>query len=362
MMRLVSTDMLVMDMVNTLSSSFELASLNEVKSVLYMYLGDKKIFKEDGDGDQLPSAYIDDTPRVIDMWLQCLKLERRTSKTLASYRVEVRNLFDRIQKHYADVTTNDIRAYLAWRQQIHHNSDVTINNKIHIFQSFYKWVMNEELVEDGGCITRRPKKNPMGKIHIVKVEKKTKSVLSDEQVELIRCGCKTERDLAIVDLLAGTGMRIGELVQLNRSDIDFRGGKCIVYGKGRKERPAYLTGRAIVHLENYISSRTDREEALFINTRKSRSGKVEFLHYGRTSADSIRNMLKAVCAADERLRNVNLHPHMFRAYLATSMSKRGARAEDIQLVLGHASVETTLQCYIMKDEKCVADAHGRYAA
>ena len=361
MMNAVSNDMIIMDLTNALGTVFEISRLSEVKSILYMFLGNKKIFVEKKE-EQLPASYIDDTARIIDVWLQCLRLEKRTERTIENYRGEMINFFKHVNKHYADVTTNDVRMYLAWRQQVHHNSDTTINNKIHVLYSFYGWVMNEDLIEEGGFISRRPKKNPMSKIHISKVEMKKKRVLTDEQLELIRCGCKTERDLAIVDLLAGTGMRIGELVKLNRDDIDFREGRCIVYGKGRKERPAYLTGRAIVHLQQYLESRKDREAPLFINNRRSRKSNVENIFFGRMSDDSIRNMLKAICKRDERLKNVNLHPHMFRAYLATSMSRRGARSEDIQLILGHSSVDTTIKYYVVRDDKCAAEAHGKYAA
>ena len=299
MLKAVSNDILILDLLNALSATTEMARLNEVKAILYMYLGNKKVFEETEE-ERLPAKYVDDTPKIIDIWIQCLRLERRTERTLENYRGEIRNFFEYVNKHYADVKPNDVRMYLAYRQQVHHNSDVSINNKIHVLYSFYNWVMAEDLIEDGGFLTRRPERNPMRKIRIVKTEQKVKHILTDEELELIRCACKTERDLAIVDMLAGTGMRISELVGLNRNDIDFRNGRCVVYGKGRKERPAYLTGKAIVHLENYLKSREDKEEALFINFRKSRvqKGKRGQQLHGRLGADSIRNMLKKICQND----------------------------------------------------------------
>lgn len=363
MMNTVSNDMLIVDVLNSLTDKVSMDKINDVKAVLYMHLGTKKIY-EDVSSSQLPAGYTDDTPRVIELWLQCLRLERRTENTINNYRLEIRNFFSRVGKNYADVTTNDVRMYLAWRQSVHKNSDTTINNKIHVLYSFYNWIMDEDLIEDGGFLARKPKKNPMSKIKIVKVAKKVKRVLSDEEMELIRCSCKSERDLAIVDMLEGSGMRIGELVALNRSDIDFKRGRCIIYGKGRKERIAYLTGKATVHLENYIGSRTDDEEPLFINSRKSRvqHDKQENAVYGRMSADSIRNMLNRSCKAESRLNNAHVHPHAFRAYMATTMNRRGARAEDIQLLLGHSSVDTTIRYYVARDDKSAADAYGRYAS
>lgn len=363
MMNTVSNDMLIVDMLNSLTDKISLDRINDVKAVLYMHLGTKKIY-EDVSSRQLPAGYTDDTPRITDLWLQCLRLERRTENTINNYRLEIRNFFLHIGKNYADVTTNDVRMYLAWRQSVHHNSDTTINNKIHVLYSFYNWVMDEDLIEDGGFLARKPKKNPMRKIKIVKVEKKVKRVLSDEEMELIRCSCKSERDLAIVDMLEGSGMRISELVALNRSDIDFKRGRCIIYGKGRKERIAYLTGKATVHLENYLGSRIDDEEPLFINSRKSRvqRDKQGNAVYGRMSADSIRNMLNKSCKAESRLNNAHVHPHAFRAYMATTMNRRGARAEDIQLLLGHSSVDTTIRYYVARDDKSAADAYGRYVS
>lgn len=165
------------------------------------------------------------------------------------YRGEINNLFAFVRKHYADVTSNDIRGYLSWRQSVKGNSDTTINNKDHVFQSFYGWVMSEELIEDGGCLSRQPRRNPMSKVHIVKTERKVKTVLTDEQVEIIRCDCDTLRDRAIVEVLIEQGCvyrsYAGWISLIWTSGM----GRCVVYGKGRKERHAFFTPRAQVHLQ-----------------------------------------------------------------------------------------------------------------
>ncbi len=358
----ISTDHFVMAVMEMLMNQadmwLEQERLNQVKSVLYMSLMDKTILT-DLKEKQLPAEYIDDTPRVIEMWLRCLQLERRADSTLESYRGEMKNLFRYLGKHYADVTTNDIRSYLAWCQIVKKNKDTTINNKYHAFCSFFKWVMAEDVIEDGGCLTRKPKKDPMNKINKIKEEKKVRTILTEEQVEIIRCDCPTLRDRAIVEVLIATGMRIGELVRMDLCDVDMQSKKCIIYGKGRKERPAFFTPKALVHLKEYLSIReqvAECDSGLFLNFR--RTGKT----YTRVSDDSVRNMLKRIVKSDGRLEGVRLHPHMFRAYLATYMSRHGAGIDEIKRILGHSNINTTLECYIVEDVRETQAAHGRFAA
>ena len=358
----INTDVFIRQVLNTLVSQMEmwdeLQRQKQVEAALYMHLMNKTILAE-SEERQLPAEYVDDTPRVVEMFLQCLKLEKRTDGTIENYRGELKCLFRYLRKNYADVTSNDVRAYLAWKQTEHHNKDSTLNNKIHVFQSFYKWLMNEDLLEDGGCLMRKPKKTPMGKVYKIKEEKKVKRVLTDEQVEIIRCDCPHVRDRAIVEILVATGMRISELIGLDVGDIDINKKRCIIYGKGRKERPAFFTPRAIVHLEAYLEWRRslpDTSEALFINYRKTKG------MYGRICACTVRKMLKEIVAGDPRLDGVNLHPHMFRSYLATYMARHRATVQDIARVLGHSNVNTAYECYIIEDVDDTQAVHGKCAA
>lgn len=368
MQNTMATETFVMDVMATLMASIELWAeqerMKEVKMALYMNLMDKTILVDDEPGRQLPMEYVDDTPTVIEKYLLYMRIEKRTEGTIENYRGELRNFFQKVNKSYADITKNDVMGYLAWKQIVKGNNDRTINNKIHVLKSFYKWVMNEDLIEDGGMIARKPKKDPMAKVNKVKEEILVRSVLTDEQVEIIRCGCITVRDRAIVEVLIATGMRISELVGLNVSDVDVHNGKCKIYGKGRKERAAFFTPKAVVHLKEYLEMRmlikNVPDDALFLNHSQRRINGV--LMYTRTGDCTIRNMLKDIVFNDSRLTGLNLHPHMFRSYLATYMARHGAQLKDIKNVLGHANVNTTLECYIVEDVVSIQEAHGKYAA
>ena len=169
----INTDVFVMNVMETLMGQMEMWAeqerdrLDKVQAALYMNLMNKTIIVDDGPQRQLPAEYVDDTPRVIEMFLRCKQLEKRTE----NYRGELKCLFRYVNKNYADVKTNDIRSYLYWKQTVKNNKDTTLNNKIHVFQSFYSWVMDEELIEEGGCLSRKPRVNPMAKIHRIKGKK-----------------------------------------------------------------------------------------------------------------------------------------------------------------------------------------------
>jgi site-specific recombinase XerD len=205
--------------------------------------------------------------------------------------------------------------------------------------TLFRWLQAEDYIV----------KDPMDKIHIIKTEKRVKEVLTDEQTELIRCSCEKERDHAIIDMFLSSGIRVGELVKLNRSDIDFVNGQCVVYGKGRKERVAYLNGKAKVHLLWYLEQRTDSNLALFVEERAP---------HERLTESGIRAMMKRLCKEN----NIHLHPHKLRRTMATNMADHGAPAEYIQKILGHASVQTTLQCYVNLSSRNILEAYRKYAA
>ena len=336
-MEKVNIDEVIIKVLYTMQTVVEQQQLDTLKATLYMNFGKYQLFEE----ETALTTTLDDNNYIINLFLATLKIEGRTDKTIGAYTTEYRTFFSFIDKNVRDVTTNDIRMYLAHCKTVRKNCDVTLNNHIRNLRSLFKWLTAEDYID----------KDPLRKINQIKTESKIKDVITDEQAEVIRCSCDRERDIAIIDLLSSTGMRVGELVLINRSDIDFANGECIVYGKGRKERVVYINGRAKVHLKNYLDSRTDDNEALFVSCRKP---------HDRLSDAGIRNIVKKV-KTNTQIENLHIHPHKFRRTMATNMINKGARAEDVQQILGHASVETTLRCYAKISNNVVKDAHRRYA-
>lgn len=336
-MEQVKMDEVIIKVLYAMQTVINQQQLDTLKATLYMNFGKYQMFEE----ETALTTTQDDNNYIINLFFATLKIEGRTDKTIGAYRTEYRTFFSIIDKNVRDITTNDIRMYLAHCKTVRKNSDVTLNNHIRNLRSLFKWLTAEDYIE----------KDPLRKINQIKTESKIKDVITDEQAEVIRCSCDRERDIAIIDLLSSTGMRVGELVLINRNDIDFAKGECIVYGKGRKERVVYINGRAKVHLKNYLDSRTDDNEALFVWCRKP---------YKRLSDKGIRNIVNKI-RTNTKIENLHIHPHKFRRTMATNMINKGARAEDVQQILGHASVETTLRCYAKISNNVVKDAHRRYA-
>jgi site-specific recombinase XerD len=334
----VNVDEVILRIQTAMFKLLDQEQLNELKNVLYMSLCRYQLIEE----ETAIATTLDDNWDKVNMFLATLKIEGKTDNTVKAYITEYKLFFSQVNKNFRDVTTNDVRMYLAYCKSVRRNSDVTLNNRIHNLMSLFKWLSTEEYII----------KNPMLKIKIAKTEKRVKEVLTDEQSEIIRCNCKQERDLAIVDMLTATGIRVGELVRLNRSDMDFVNGQCVVYGKGRKERPVYLNGKAKVHMLNYFDSRKDNNPALFVGLKDP---------HDRLSGSGIRAMMKKI-TGDNQVKNIHLHPHKLRRTMATNMINRGAPVEYVQKILGHASVQTTLQCYASISNQIVKDAYRKYAS
>lgn len=334
----VNVDGIITKVLYAMQSVLESVQLDQLKNALYINLGRMKVFEEE---TALATA-MDDNNQVINLFLATLKVEGRTDSTIKAYTTEYKSFFGVIDKNFRDVTTNDVRMYLAHCKTERNNSDVTLNNRIRNLRSLFKWLTVEDYLD----------KDPMLKIRQIKTEERVKDVITDEQAEIIRCSCKNKRDIAIITLLSSTGMRVGELVKLNKSDIDFINGECIVYGKGRKERPVYIDGRAKVHLVEYIESRKDDNEALFVSNKAP---------HGRLSEDGVRNAINKV-AANTNIKNLHIHPHKIRRTMATNMINKGAPVHFVQQILGHTTSQTTLKYYVSIKKAVVKMAHMQYAA
>jgi len=278
-----------------------------------------------------------DTQSYLKIFLAAKRVEGCSEKTIRYYDSTIRNVLTAIGKDVKSVTTDDLRVYLDEYQKRSNASKVTIDNIRRILSSFFAWL------EDENYIT----KSPVRRIHKVKTCKTVKETYSDEALELMRDHCDGIRDLAIIDMLASTGIRVGELVKLNRGDVDFENRECIVLGKGNKQRRVYFDARTKIHLQNYLRSRTDGNEALFVSLQQP---------YNRLLISGVEIRLREL---GRKLDLSKVHPHKFRRTLATMAIDKGMPIEQVQQLLGHQSVDTTLQ-YAMVNQNNVKLSHHRF--
>ena len=279
----------------------------------------------------------DEESHLLNLFLVAKEVEGCSPKTITYYESTLHHMNDAIRKPYTQVTSDDLRSYLNDYEAKRHSSKTTIDNIRRIMSSFFSWLEDEDYVV----------KSPVRRIHRVKSAVVAKEVLTDENLELLRDSCTTARDLAIVDILASTGMRVGELVNLDIADIDFQERECLVTGKGNKQRPVYFDARAKLHLQAYLHERTDENPALFVSLNCS----AERITIGGIEA-RLRNLGKAVGLG-------RVHPHKFRRTLATHAIDKGMPIEQVQKLLGHAKIETTMH-YAMVDQSNVKASHRRY--
>ena len=277
------------------------------------------------------------TQNYVKVFLAAKRVEGCSEKTVRYYDSTIRNVLTAIGKDAKDITTDDLRMYLDDYQSRSGASKVTIDNIRRILSSFFAWLEDEDYIP----------KSPVRRIHKVKTCKTVKETYSDEALELMRDNSECVRDLAIIDMLASTGIRVGELVKLNRTDVDFENRECIVLGKGNKQRKVYFDARTKIHLQNYLKSRTDSCEALFVSLQKP---------YNRLLISGVEIRLREL---GKRLDMNKVHPHKFRRTLATMAIDKGMPIEQVQQLLGHQSVDTTLQ-YAMVNQNNVKLSQHRY--
>ena len=273
----------------------------------------------------------------LKMFLAAKRIEGCSERTIKYYRMTIQNLLSVVETNVRKITTEEIREYLSDYQKINNCSNVTIDNVRRNISSFFSWLEEEDYIL----------KSPMKRIHKIKTKTVVKNTISDEGIEKLRDHCRERRDLAIIDLLYSTGIRVGELVNLNIDDIDLEGRECVVYGKGGKERRVYFDAKAKVHLKEYIENRCDNNEALFV------------------TLDAPYDRLK-ISGVEIRLRNLGrqlnlekIHPHKFRRSMATRAIDKGMPIEQVQKILGHSQIDTTMQ-YAMVNQNNVKTAHQKY--
>ena len=279
----------------------------------------------------------DDSFDLIDMFISAKRVEGCSEKTLKYYKTTIEKMISSLGKNVRNILTEDLRTYLTDYQNNNCSSRVTIDNIRRILSSFFSWLEDEDYII----------KSPVRRIHKVKTAISIKETYSDEDLEKMRDNCEELRDLAMIDMLVSTGMRVGEMVLLNRDDIDFAERECVVFGKGDKERIVYFDARAKLHLQEYLSSRTDDNPALFVSLRAP---------HERIQIGGIEHRLREM---GKRLSITKMHPHKFRRTLATMAIDKGMPIEQLQRLLGHQRIDTTLQ-YAMVKQSNVKTAHRKY--
>ena len=273
----------------------------------------------------------------LELFLAAKRIEGCSDKSLKYYKATIERMLNAISKIVNHIETDDIRNYLIKYQEQNKSSKVTIDNIRRILSSFFSWLEEEDYIL----------KSPVRRIHKVRTGSNIKETYSDEVMELMRDNCSELRDLAIIDMLASTGVRVGEMVLLNRTDVDFNERECIVFGKGNKARVVYFDARTKIHLQNYLKSRSDNNLALFVSLKAPHNR----LQIGGVEA-RLRRLGKLL-----GIRKV--HPHKFRRTLATMAIDKGMPIEQLQQLLGHKKIDTTLQ-YAMVKQSNVKISHQRY--
>lgn len=270
----------------------------------------------------------------LKMFLDAKKIEGCSDRTIDYYQKTIEHLIGTISTPVRKITTEEMREYLADYQKINNCSNVTVDNIRRNISSFFSWLEEEDYIL----------KSPMKRIHKIKTKTVVKSVISDEIIERLRDHCSEIRDLSMVDLLYSTGMRVGELVRLNRDDINLENRECIVYGKGDKERRVYFDAKAKVHLKEYLDSRTDDNPALFVTLNAP---------HKRLKISGVEIRIRALGRSVSAER---IHPHKFRRTMATRAIDKGMPIEQVQKILGHSQIDTTMQ-YAMVNQTNVKNSH-----
>ena len=257
--------------------------------------------------------------KMLEMFLAAKKIEGCSKKSLDYYQSTITNMLIKVDKNFKHISTNDLRDYLSNYQNKSNVSKVTLDNLRRILSSFFSWLEEENFIL----------KSPVRRIKKIKTAQTIKETYTDEVLETLRDYCHNDRDLAIIDLLASTGMRVGELVHLNKEDIDFENRECVVFGKGEKERKVYFDARAKIHIIRYLESRTDDNNALFVSLLKP---------HKRLKISGVEIRLREL---GRKLKLPRVHPHKFRRTLATKAIDKGMPIEQVQHLLGHTKIDTT---------------------
>ena len=318
----------IVKIINEMAEYLNVAQMKKLQEVLLQTFSESEAQKEQISNEE-----------YLKLFLDAKKIEGCSERTIQYYRVTVERLLQTVDTPLRKMTTEEIRRYLVEYQKINNCGKVTIDNVRRNISSFFSWLEEEDYIL----------KSPMRRIHKIKTKKTVKEVISDEDIEKLRDSCTSLRDLAMIDLLYSTGIRVGELVRLNIEDVNFESRECVVFGKGDKERRVYFDAKTKIHLKNYLESRRDTNRALFVSL---------LAPYNRLAISGVEIRLRKM----GRMLNLkSIHPHKFRRTMATRAIDKGMPIEQVQKILGHSQIDTTMQ-YAIVNQNNVKMSHQKYIA
>ena len=313
----------IVEILNEMSEYLSVSQMKKLQEVIIRVFSEKDVSKQQIDNSEF-----------LKLFLEAKKIEGCSERTIQYYRVTIEKMLQKVTIPVRKITTENMRDYLAGYQQMNNCSKVTVDNVRRNISSFFFWLEEENYIL----------KSPMRRIHKIKTNKQVKETISDEDIEKLRDACKCTRDLAIIDLLYSTGMRVGELVNLNRSDVNFELRECIVFGKGGKERKVYFDAKAKLHLQEYLNGRVDDNPALFVTLDKP---------FERLKISGVEIRVRSL---GKSVGLTKIHPHKFRRSMAID---KGMPIEQVQKILGHSQIDTTMQ-YAIVNQGNVKISHQKY--
>ena len=318
----------IVSVINEMAECLNVAQLKKLQEVLLKRFSENVIEEKNVSNEE-----------YLALFLDAKKIEGCSERTVIYYRKTIEHLLKVKDISVRKMTTEMIRNYLVDYQKINDCSKVTVDNVRRNISSFFSWLEEEDYIL----------KSPMRRIHKIKTKKSVKKVITDEDIEKLRDGCDNIRDLAMIDLLYSTGIRVGELVHMNINDIDFEERECVVFGKGDKERRVYFDAKTKIHLKKYLEQRTDDNPALFVSL---------IAPYKRLKISGVEIRIREL---GRKLNIEKVHPHKFRRTMATRAIDKGMPIEQVQKILGHSQIDTTMQ-YAIVNQNNVKNSHQKYIA
>jgi len=318
----------IVTILNEMTDYLNINQMKKLQETLFSVFSDRKTETVETSNEE-----------YMNMFIAAKKIEGCSDRTVQYYSITISHLLNCVSTPIRKINTDEIRSYLVNYQKINNCSNVTVDNVRRNLSSFFSWLEEEDYIL----------KSPMRRIHKIKTKKAVKEVISDEVIEKLRDNCAELRDLAMIDLLYSTGIRVGELVRLNISDLNFEQRECIVFGKGDKERRVYFDAKSKLHLQEYINSRTDDNPALFVTLNAP---------HKRLKISGVEIRIRSL---GRKLGFEKIHPHKFRRTMATRAIDKGMPIEQVQKILGHSQIDTTMQ-YAIVNQDNVKTSHRKFIA